>query len=211
MPPTRMSRRSRRRSGPPLPTSSPRRRSTPDGAAAVLRSGVLARFPYRVTEIRHGASGIAPLVTVPPRAPGAGRWRHARHQATVVLGNRRLRFYTVHMVAPVGAGRLRWKAQLPRIDEELGRERRPQAAAGDFNATRHHPSFRRLLRHRLADAHERRGRGSAATWPRDRWPLPPLMRLDHVLVTPEVAVQAVREGVGQDSNHRPIIADLALR
>jgi endonuclease/exonuclease/phosphatase (EEP) superfamily protein YafD len=37
------------------------------------------------------------------------------------------------------------------------------------------------------------------------------MRLDHVLVTPEVTVQSVREGVGRGSDHRPIIADLVLR
>jgi endonuclease/exonuclease/phosphatase (EEP) superfamily protein YafD len=39
---------------------------------------------------------------------------------------------------------------------------------------------------------------------------PALMRLDHVLVSPGVEVQAIREGVGQGSNHRPIIADLVL-
>jgi endonuclease/exonuclease/phosphatase family metal-dependent hydrolase len=36
------------------------------------------------------------------------------------------------------------------------------------------------------------------------------MRLDHVLVSPGVAVQAIRDGVGQGSDHRPVIADLVL-
>ncbi len=183
----------------------------PDVATGLQRSGVLARFPYRVTEIRHGASGIAlwsrfPLAESQVQDIG-GR---PAISATVVLGTRRLRLYTVHVIAPVGKGRVRWKAQLRRVDEEIRRERRPLVVVGDFNATRYHRSFRRLLSDRLADAHERRGRGWATTWPQKRWPLPPLMRLDHVLVSPEVSVRSVREGVGRGSDHRPIIADLLL-
>jgi endonuclease/exonuclease/phosphatase (EEP) superfamily protein YafD len=184
----------------------------PDAAAGLRRSGVLARLPYRVTEIRYGASGIALWSRFPladPQVLDIGGMSAIR--ATLVLGTRRLRFYTLHVVAPVGQDRVRWQAQHRRVGEELQRERRPLVVAGDFNATRHHPSFRRLLRHGLADAHERRGRGWATTWPRHRSPLPPLMRLDHVLVTPEVVVRSVREGVGQGSDHRPIVADLVLR
>jgi endonuclease/exonuclease/phosphatase (EEP) superfamily protein YafD len=36
------------------------------------------------------------------------------------------------------------------------------------------------------------------------------MRLDHVLVSPGVDVQSIREGIGQGSDHRPVIAGLAL-
>lgn len=184
----------------------------PDAAAGLLRSGVLARFPYQVTEVRNGPPGIALWSRFPladPEVLDTGGMPRIR--ATVLLGARRLRFYNVHVVAPVGEDRARWKAELRRVEEELRRERRPLVVAGDFNATRHHPSFRRLLWFGLADAHERRGRGWAATWPRDRWPLPPLMRLDHVLVSPDIGVRSVREGHGQGSDHRPIVADLVLR
>jgi endonuclease/exonuclease/phosphatase family metal-dependent hydrolase len=183
----------------------------PDGATGLRRSGVFARFPYSVTEIRYGASGIALWSRFPlaeSRVLDVGGIPAI--SATVVRGARRLRLLIVHAIGPVGDGRVRWKAQLRRIDEEIRREQRPLVVAGDFNATRYHPSFRRLLSDGLADAHERRGRGWATTWPRDRWPLPPLMRLDHVLVSPEVSVRSVREGVGQGSDHRPIIADLVL-
>jgi endonuclease/exonuclease/phosphatase (EEP) superfamily protein YafD len=182
-----------------------------DAAAGLLRSGVLARFPYQVTEIRNGPPGIALWSRFPladPEVLDTGGMPRIR--ATVLLGARRLRVYNVHVVAPVGEDRARWKAELRRVEEELRRERRPLVVAGDFNATRHHPSFRRLLSFGLADAHERRGRGWAATWPRGRWPLPPLMRLDHVLVTPDVGVRSVKEGVGQGSDHRPVVAELVL-
>jgi endonuclease/exonuclease/phosphatase family metal-dependent hydrolase len=36
------------------------------------------------------------------------------------------------------------------------------------------------------------------------------MRLDHVLVSAGVEVRSIREGLGQGSDHRPIIADLVL-
>jgi endonuclease/exonuclease/phosphatase (EEP) superfamily protein YafD len=98
----------------------------------------------------------------------------------------------------------------PACREEIHGERGALVVAGDFNATRHHPSFRRFLSDGMADAHEERGRGWAATWPQNRRPLPPLMRLDHVLVSPDVEVRSIREGLGQGSDHRPIIADLVL-
>jgi endonuclease/exonuclease/phosphatase (EEP) superfamily protein YafD len=183
----------------------------PHGVAGLARSGVLDRFPYSVTETRTGASGIAlwsrfPLVDTQVQDV-VGRPFIA---ATAVVGANRLRLYTVHTVAPLGEDRARWRAQLRHAREVVRDVDGALVVAGDFNATRYHPSFRRLLSDGLRDAHERRGRGWAATWPRDRRPLPPVLRLDHVLVSPGVEVQAVREGLGQGSDHRPVIADLVL-
>jgi endonuclease/exonuclease/phosphatase family metal-dependent hydrolase len=183
----------------------------PDGAAGLARSGVLDRFPYSMTETRTGASGIAlwsrfPLVDAQVQDV-LGR---PFIIATVMVGAKRLRLYTVHTVAPLGGGRAQWQAQLRRVRADVRATKGALVVAGDFNASRYHPSFRRLLSDGLRDAHERRGRGWAATWPRDRRLLPPLLRLDHVLVSPGVEVQAIREGVGQGSDHRPVIADLAL-
>jgi endonuclease/exonuclease/phosphatase (EEP) superfamily protein YafD len=184
----------------------------PGGAAGLQRSGVLARFPYAVTELRTSPSGIG-LWSRLPVADSRVQDVHgmAVVTATILVGARRLRLYTVHTVAPLGDDRARWRDQLRWVEQEIRRERGPVVVAGDFNATRYHSSFRRLLSDRLADAHERRGRGWAATWPRDRWPLPPLLRLDHVLVSPDIGVRSVREGRGQGSDHRPIIAELVLR
>jgi endonuclease/exonuclease/phosphatase family metal-dependent hydrolase len=182
-----------------------------DGAAGLQRSGVLASFPYAVTELRKSPSGIG-LWSRLPVADSQVQDVHgmAVIKATILVGSHRLQLYTVHTVAPLGDDRVRWQAQLRWVEEEIRRERGPLVVAGDFNATRYHPSFRRLLSERLGDAHERRGRGWATTWPRDRWPLPPLMRLDHVLVSPDIGVRSVREGLGQGSDHRPIITELVL-
>jgi endonuclease/exonuclease/phosphatase (EEP) superfamily protein YafD len=183
-----------------------------DGAARLQRSGVLARFPYAVTDLRKSPSGIG-LWSHLPVADSQVQDVHgmAVIKATILVGSRRLRLYSVHTVAPLGDDRVRWQAQLRWVEEEIRRERGPLVVAGDFNATRYHHSFRRLLSERLGDAHERRGRGWATTWPRNRWPLPPLLRLDHVLISPDIGVRSIKEGLGQGSDHRPIIAELVLR
>lgn len=81
--------------------------------------------------------------------------------------------------------------------------------AAHFNATPHTRWYQRLQTERLRGAHEDRRRGLATTWPNGRAPVPPI-RLDHVLVSPEVSVLDVREGVGEGSDHRPVIVDLTL-
>jgi endonuclease/exonuclease/phosphatase (EEP) superfamily protein YafD len=183
----------------------------PDGVAQLRRSGMLDRFPYSVIETRRGASGIGLWSRYPlsnAQVLDGGGVPFIR--ATVLLGPRRLRIYNVHTVAPLDGDRTRWRAQLRRVEQEIEDERGALVLAGDFNATRYHPSFRRLLSNRMADAHEERGRGWAATWPRGRWLVPPLMRLDHVLVSRDIGVRSIREGLGQGSDHRPVIAELAL-
>jgi endonuclease/exonuclease/phosphatase (EEP) superfamily protein YafD len=81
--------------------------------------------------------------------------------------------------------------------------------AGDFNAT---PDSRFVARMRgLADdAWETAGSGFGFTWPNGMFPLPP-MRLDHVFVSRDLGVLRVAVGVGEGSDHRPIVADVARR
>ncbi|HEV3402239.1 MAG TPA: hypothetical protein VG078_10505, partial [Acidimicrobiales bacterium] len=73
-----------------------------------------------------------------------------------------------------------------------------------------HRGFCRLLDAGLHDAHAERRRWFVATWPIDMRPLPPLSHIDHVLVSDQVAVLDVWEGVGRGSDHRPVVADLAV-
>ena len=81
---------------------------------------------------------------------------------------------------------------------------------GDFNADRDHAAFRRLLSIGLRDAHDERGRGLARTWPTRL----PLLQLDHVLVRDgrggRLVAEDVREVVVPGSDHRAVVADLAV-
>ncbi len=182
-----------------------------DGAAGLRSSGALARFPYAATEIRTGPVSIGLWSRFPIADIRVKNFRGMPFiSGSIVLGARQLRVYTVHTVAPLGRDRGRWRAQLRWLEQELRGQHGPLVLSGDFNATRYHSSFRRLLSDGLGDVHERSGRGWATTWPRNHWPLPPLMRIDHVLVSPDIGVRSVKEGLGQGSDHRPIIADLVL-
>ena len=83
----------------------------------------------------------------------------------------------------------------------------PTVLAGDFNATDDHRAFRRLLAAGFADAFEHAGRGWGATWPVSRF-LPPLLRLDHILVDDRLTVVRVGTVDLPGSDHRGVVARL---
>ena len=91
----------------------------------------------------------------------------------------------------------------------------PRIVAGDFNATRDIAPFRALLGAGLADAADQVGLFGGAwpglTWPADL-PIPPVMRLDHVLVSPRhFEVGTVRTVSVDGTDHRGVLAELATR
>jgi endonuclease/exonuclease/phosphatase family metal-dependent hydrolase len=81
---------------------------------------------------------------------------------------------------------------------------------GDFNATRQHRSFDRLVEEGWDDAGTLRFGGWRGTWPADRRWLPPLFRIDHVLAGPGIAVCSGRAWNASGSDHRPVSAVLRL-
>ena len=184
---------------------------SPGNLAALEATGVLDGYPYGLAAPRPDPFGSAvlsrhPLIDVETLLlAGLPLVR-----ASVLIGDRRVRLYDVHTRAPMGGGISTWKAQLAELRRMVAAERGPRVLAGDFNATSGHRPFRDLLHAHLRDSHVEARRWWVRTWPSDRRWLPPVMRVDHVLVSPEVAVLGVAEGVGRGSDHRPLIADLAL-
>jgi endonuclease/exonuclease/phosphatase family metal-dependent hydrolase len=71
---------------------------------------------------------------------------------------------------------------------------------------RHHPA-----RRRGHHAHLRLGRAFDMTRSQTKQPLPPLVRIDHVLTGPGVAVTTIRSDVGLGSDHRDLLATVAVR
>jgi endonuclease/exonuclease/phosphatase (EEP) superfamily protein YafD len=82
--------------------------------------------------------------------------------------------------------------------------------AGDFNSGRQHPVWRKLTEAGLTDAHEARARGVVRTWPDDRPYLPALLDLDHIMVSRALVVLDVSERSGLGSDHKALVADLAV-
>lgn len=113
----------------------------------------------------------------------------------------------IHLQAPLTHPGIRdWTAQLElltQVDRDV-----PRIMAGDYNATRDHRPFRRLLNTGWTDAHEVKGCGFDATWPSDGSLPRPVMRLDHVLVTDHFEVLDLRLGDPGGSDHLPVITTL---
>lgn len=86
----------------------------------------------------------------------------------------------------------------------------PVVVAGDFNAVQEHLPFRRLLDGGLlVDATVESGAGWLPTYRADGW-YPPLIQIDHVLVSPGISVGRVESvEVGQNA-HRALIAWLRV-
>lgn len=187
---------------------------TPDSLASLERSGAFAEFDHCHLDPRPGSFGSGIWSRHP--LDDAETWNVAggpMTRATVKVGSG-LRLYNVHTRSPLVGGLPRWHAQLRLIAAEAALDRSTTGmetvVAGDFNATWHHQGFRRLLRSGLRDAHAEAGRGWAPTW-RPRRGAPPLLRLDHVLISSGIDVVGAGEGTGGgDSDHRPVMADLVL-
>jgi endonuclease/exonuclease/phosphatase (EEP) superfamily protein YafD len=83
----------------------------------------------------------------------------------------------------------------------------PVILLGDLNLTPDSPEFTRLLdESALRDVVN--GRRWRPTWQAGFWPL--ALRIDHVLVSPQLCVEAVEVGPSIGSDHRPVIARLRL-
>jgi endonuclease/exonuclease/phosphatase (EEP) superfamily protein YafD len=82
---------------------------------------------------------------------------------------------------------------------------------GDFNATWGSKGFRTLLGDGLTDGAAGRGQAMSMTWSQLMAPLRPLVLIDHVLTGPGVAVTTIATGPGTGSDHRDIMATVAIR
>ena len=84
----------------------------------------------------------------------------------------------------------------------------PMLVIGDFNATREHLPMRQLIaRRRLVDAAEQAVAGWLPTFPADRR-YPPLIAIDHVLMSPSLRASQVTAFSVTYGAHRGLVAQL---
>jgi endonuclease/exonuclease/phosphatase (EEP) superfamily protein YafD len=182
---------------------------TPEWAAGLRDQ--LAPYPYQILIPRPCCHGIGLVSRHPIHASeivDIGEGIPAIH-ATLRIEGRLLDVWAVHTLPPNQSSYIRpWVRQCERLGERFRSRQHATIAMGDFNASPTSRTYRRLIEQSGLDGvHERVGRGHATTWPNGMLPLPPI-RLDHALVSPDVAVIDVREGRGAGSDHRPVIATL---
>jgi len=131
-------------------------------------------------------------------------------QVTLGLPSGPQEVWVVHTVAPAPGAFSQWRGQLAVIDRLL-RARGPAGLllVGDFNATWGSEGFRQILDAGLTDGAAARGEPFAMTWSQIEPVVPPLVRIDHILTGPGLAVTQIRTDVGLGSDHRDLIATVA--
>jgi vancomycin resistance protein VanJ len=161
------------------------------------RTGEPAGRPYTLARCRVDVDGVMlSLVTTHFESPRTGL-NAARLEGFDGLDDWRRNF----------AERL---AQSRALSADLAGVVRPLVVAGDLNAPESSPVVGTLLRTGLRDAFGSAGRGYGYTYGHALRVGVSFLRIDHVLVSPEIGVTASFAGAADASDHRPVIADLLL-
>lgn len=182
-----------------------------DAAWAANLSSLDDVYPHRIVEPREDNFGIAVLSRW-PLADGTvttfGGTPYPNIVATVRFHGRDVRVFATHPHPPFDAASdAAIRAQLGAIAAAAADAPRPCIVAGDFNATPWSTPYRRFAAGSgLRDT--ALGRGVQPTW-NARRPAPRIP-IDHVFVSPDVAV--LRRAVGPDigSDHLPVETTLIL-
>ena len=188
-------------------------------APAMVRTltdaGIAGLLPFRHLDPRPGSPGVGlwarwPLIPLPP-VPGlvaaAPRARIEPPDGWPVTVS------AVHPIAPTNGDERRWERDLALIRSALGGTGERQVVAGDFNASRDHRPFRDLLAAGFLDCADA---AVSRPWPGFTWPagwlIPPVMRLDHVLVSRAgTTVLEARTIRVPGTDHRGVFAVIEFR
>jgi len=173
----------------------------------------LADYPVQVSGVETGTKGWLVLSKWPlldERRVDLGDRQLPRLELRRPDGGR-LVLWQVHPIAPIPGYVAQWRHQLQAIRRAVKADERgdvPAVVAGDFNATRDIPEFGALLDDGWADAAA--GHGLLSTW-RAGGRLPPLLRLDHILMAPGIGVGWIRRTADVGSDHLGVIALLQFK
>src|SRR3954470_13073307 len=163
-------------------------------ASPLSTAGLRTRsFPFVVSDVRDGTAGWMVL----------SRWP-VLTRTQLDLGDRvmprlvlkrpdggQLILWQVHPIAPIAGDVGQWRRQLVAIRRAIDSDRHavaPVLVVGDFNATRDLPEFRAILHDGWADAGD--GHGLMAPG-RVGGRTPPMLRLDHILLSNNVGVRGI--------------------
>ncbi|MCU1361033.1 MAG: hypothetical protein JWN99_2322, partial [Ilumatobacteraceae bacterium] len=176
---------------------------------ALQVDGIDQSYPYRIDRAPGDRDGVALF----SRYPLDGDMVMIGHQigidATVDVQGTPVRVLVVHPFPGINRGWLRrWRADLPVIGDRALSGDVPTVVVGDFNSSRWHPAFRRLLDRGLTDAHEELGHGFSVSWP-ETWLIPPFVRLDHALLTHGLVATHIEDVHMPGSDHRAFEVTIA--
>jgi endonuclease/exonuclease/phosphatase (EEP) superfamily protein YafD len=185
---------------------------TPDLVHGLAQAGLGELLPSMHVEPDPGAAGTGlwSRWELTPLPPAAGLL-FAAPSARVTVEGLPVTLRAVHPVAPIMGRQRGWHQDLVRLRQALTATPGAQVVAGDFNASRDHRPFRDLLADGFADSADI---ACQRPWPGFTWPAnrryPPVMRLDHILVSPGITVSEARTVKIPGTDHRAVLAVLEL-
>ncbi len=180
---------------------------TPDFTEDLAATGLRELLPYGALHPAPGARGVSlysryPISEIPPTRYDF----RSRGGLVAVPGAGAVHVRSVHPPPPFRAELLRpWKRRISALPSASATT--PTILAGDYNATLDHHPFKRLLARGYRDAADQTGDAWRPTWSNGRWAT---LTIDHVLVSDQVAVDAVSVHHLPGSDHDVVVSRLRL-
>ena len=132
--------------------------------------------------------------------------------ALIPFAGTEVSIYNIHLLPPWELEyTIETRHQFADLLDILEKDNRPIILAGDFNFTERSPQAAHLASAGLADTLSSAGFATKSTWPvHSFFRYIPHIRLDHIYISQDLACTHCTTGVGQGSDHRPVIATLTL-
>jgi endonuclease/exonuclease/phosphatase (EEP) superfamily protein YafD len=185
---------------------------TPESVTGLEAAGMGRLLPYRVLRPGPSAHGSGLWSRYPLTEAPAWDGVHAMPGATARIDGRDVVVRVVHPFRTSRYTAAAYRRDYRTLIDHLAAldPATPALVLGDFNASRDHAAFRRLLGGRWRDAPEVAGSGFVGTWSPRSW-IPALMQLDHILISRQFGVRSDHVVRLPGSDHRALVADLVLR
>lgn len=171
--------------------------------------------PYTATVKRSGLKSIVIRSRLPISNVSSIVEEHGFNgvlRCEIEIDGRHVAMYGVHLLAPLSRAYLRdGRQQFADLADALEKESLPMIVLGDFNAPTESAQLDRLRSIGLRDAWDIARQGRGGTWPNHAgvFSLFPT-RIDHVMLSGQLACTDVAFGVGAGSDHKPVFATVGF-
>lgn len=173
-------------------------------------------YPYRKMVIE--GPGLALLSKFPIEKAEVrkyGKSNHPRILATLRIGGKAVQVFVAHPTTPQSeSGLSERNAELKILGDEISKVDSPKILIGDLNCSQWSTGFEPLVEAGLKDSQQ--GFGPQPSWPArtgrfvDKMPIPPMVPIDHVLVSDDICVTNRVVGPPLQSDHLPVFVQLDL-